>query len=840
MEEIITRKPDEWVGQSLKNSLDRLRTSLDGDCTAQERKAVGVILDAFSLSWKKVGLSPILPLLFQLKGKPYSILSTHFPMAPLFQLYNVPKKRIIKGGRQFSKCLARGTSVHMYPSGLKSIEHVSAGDSVIAYDRDTGKARKQKVVNTYANGFQPCVAITTQASHTPLISTLNHRHLTQRGYVEAEYLRGDDMLLSPTVWDHNRLCDFPVLTRGGESLKDAIVQLVTRLHNHLNTECLSSEEAFGQSITRPYVKDILSQDALRTLYTFYSSHLTDTFDLLCLKALAERTAVCVPIISIRPDKVYETFDIEVEVDHNFIACGVVTHNSTSLAYQSTAHSIVVPHFNTLFVTPLYEQIRRFSQNYVKQAISTCRLQSLVRVRGTQQNVLQRAFPNGSSMFFSFAFKDCERTRGINSDKVAYDEVQGLDRSFIPIINASMDASPYGLEQYSGTPLSKDNAMEVLWEMSSKGEWCIPCKSCGYHNLMAERYDMLKMLGPWDGAAGTGLICAKCGKPVYTRNGYWWHERPHLRYEFEGLHPPQMIFPMHCENEGKWRALLKKKEEDEFTFMTEVAGESWDAGSRLVTQSDLRDAATLPWDNTVEDALANMQWNKHVRRFLCVDWSGGGSKEESLTGVAVLGLLNNGHIEVIYVEKYRHSNDSLHTAKLMVNLFKRFACSKFVHDFGGAGNLREQFMISAGLPIAYIIPVTYVRQSEDKALMTFTPPLNDHVRSSWSLNKARSLLYTCELIKQHYVHFPRWKSCSFQVSDFLALVEETIQTPRGSDIFLIGKASGIPDDCAQAINIGICALYNDVGVWPDLGDLLSPEGKESRMSPAAQQDALGGD
>jgi hypothetical protein len=54
---------------------------------------------------------------------------------------------------------------------------------------------------------------------------------------------------------------------------------------------------------------------------------------------------------------------------------------------------------------------------------------------------------------------------------------------------------------------------------------------------------------------------------------------------------------------------------------------------------------------------------------------------------------------------------------------------------------------------------------------------------------------------------------------MALVEETMQTPRGSDIYLINKAQGLPDDMAHAITMGVCSLYYHNGQWPDLADTV---------------------
>jgi hypothetical protein len=379
------------------------------------------------------------------------------------------------------------------------------------------------------------------------------------------------------------------------------------------------------------------------------------------------------------------------------------------------------------------------------------------------------------------------------------------------------------------------------------EWMIPCEACGKENIAAHRWDLMKMIGKWDPHAKSGLVCAKCGKPLYSRAGHWWHEQPHLRNMFVGYHAPQVIFPMHCHDRERWLDLLHKMENtDEYTFMTECLGESWDAGAKLVTLTELRDACDLrtrrdkPWRNDLEFAMREIDAQRHVERVLSIDWSGGGAKEESQTAMSVLGLLPSGDIEVLLMLVYPHRTDWRQDARIAYELFKGLICHRLVHDFGGAGAGREQVLVHSGFPLDKIDPITYVRASGNKSMMTFTPPVNQNVRHSWSLDKARSLLFTCEMIRQRMVHFPQWETCDQPLRHFLALVEETLVTPRGSDVHLIGKAQGVPDDCAHAVNIGICSMFNHQGKWPDLvKNLRNTDGSPAGMSENVLLEAEGG-
>ena len=495
--------------------------------------------------------------------------------------------------------------------------------------------------------------------------------------------------------------------------------------------------------------------------------------------------------------------------------------STVQAHHGVATAMAIPYFDTLFITPLYEQIRRFSTNYVKPVMRNCVLRDTI-IEGSgkaPENVLQKTMPhNQSTLHFSFAYQDVERVRGLAVSCVAVDEVQGINREFLPVIIETMSASDWGIERYTGTPLSKANIMEYLWQDSSQGEWAIKCQGCKHTSVLGAQFDLLKCIGL------QGLVCSKCDKPINTEEGYWLHGRPERRLSFVGRHAPQCIFPMHCRNQRKWGMLLEKRQKNFPKFMMECMGESTDVGTHLVSKGDLQAACTLPWANTWEDYIKNYNQRGYQMRVLAVDWSGGGADEVSLTAMAAIGLRMDGKIEVGWMKHYPHSTNWMDDAKRVMAAFHQGAFNYLVSDAGGAGDGRQNFLMQAGFPAQRLFPVSYVHTTGDKALMTYNSPQASNVRRSCSLDKARSLILSCELIRQGVMQFPAYSTCQDHLEDFLALVEETMQTPRGSDIHLISKAPGVPDDMAHAVNMGTCSIYYLVQKWPDLGEVLRKNDK----------------
>lgn len=509
--------------------------------------------------------------------------------------------------------------------------------------------------------------------------------------------------------------------------------------------------------------------------------------------------------------------------------------STSLAAQGVLFSNCIPYFSTLFVTPLFEMIRRFSQNYVRPFIETSPVKGLFSGSKTINSVLQRSFHNRAQMIFSFAFLDAERTRGVSADKNVIDEVQHMDIDFLSIIHETMSGSrDWGLIQYAGTPLTLDNTIERLWTDSSMAEWAIKCThgGCGYWNFPSLDLDLLDMIGPLHDHISEkypAVVCAKCRKGINPRGGRWIHRNKELRWKFAGYHVPQIIMPMHYASKEKWEVLLDKRAGKGNTplhvFFNEVCGESYDSGSKVVTSTDLKRAALLPWENRLDDAVPHI--NEYVYRVCAVDWGGGGFKSNkpdqpynSYTSVSVLGMLPNGQIHVIYGYRSLHPHAHVQEARLVLGIIAKFQCSHLVHDYTGAGSVRETVIVQAGFPLARIVPIAYTGPARGN-ILHFKPATEIHPRDHWTCDKARSLNMTCQLIKSRGLLFFRYdykgSANPGLLNDFLALIEDKKDSRTGRDVYTIMRDPNRPDDFAQATNIGVMALCQMAGKWPDLAD-----------------------
>jgi hypothetical protein len=492
--------------------------------------------------------------------------------------------------------------------------------------------------------------------------------------------------------------------------------------------------------------------------------------------------------------------------------------STTLAAKDVLTAMAMPHINILTVTPLFEQVRKFSNNYVRPFLNECAFRS--QIVGSDRNnnsVLQRTLANGANLFYSYAGDSADRVRGTPADCCSIDECQDMNSDALDVIESCLSASPHKLLRYSGTSKTSDGTLEELWNLSSQGVWHIPCTTQGC--LEENRCDvatghLLKMIDH-----PKTLVCHKCGQPLDSRLGFYIHGFPERRLLFAGYHVPQVIFPMHYASPVAWSVIQTAlKEKPAFHVFNEILGIPYDLGSKLVTREDLEAASVL-------EVQEPASFNHSVYRASClgIDWSGRGKerasdKEDfiSNTALALAGLRHDGVIEIRWLYKTLYSADHNEEAELVVASGAGAHVDYIAHDFTGAGDVRETLLLNHGWPISRLIPFTLTRRSNNYGIVTFSPSGTTGARSSYSLDKPRSLLLLCELIKRKKVLLPQYAGNAKFLEDFYHLFHETTEGPRGKTS-LVKKVPGETDDVVMAINNAVMGLYHALNAWPSLTD-----------------------
>lgn len=474
---------------------------------------------------------------------------------------------------------------------------------------------------------------------------------------------------------------------------------------------------------------------------------------------------------------------------------------------------IIDFHTILFLCPRFEQIKRTSNSYMRPLIMTSPYKELFvgpQIMRGEQSVMHRIFPNESQHFYSFAFLDADRVRGISAGELCIDEVQDINWDFIPIIEETLSGSK-GLrsQTFTGTPKTLDNTAEKLWEDSSQAAWVTQCPAggCNYYNIAHSEHDGLAMFGK------TTVCCAKCTKPINPSLGAWVHRYPDRQRLFTGRHVPQYIHPYHYSRPDLWFDLVRKRDSyPQSKFMNECMGESWDSAARLMTIRDLQKIQRVDHPNTIDHALRERR--QYSILSVGIDWGGGGDESASYTSITFGGLKPGSDvIHTLYTEKLMRSMPVQDEIAYIASLIGRFRPDIVAHDYGGAGNIREVLLIQAGIPTHKLYPFTYVVSSK-KAVMYYNPP-SSGTRQSYSLDKARSIITTCAMMRAGKVRLPNFESCKTQAIDFLNLIEEHVERPRAADITIISKIAGSCDDTVHSLNYMASSIWYSQDSYPDL-------------------------
>jgi hypothetical protein len=404
------------------------------------------------------------------------------------------------------------------------------------------------------------------------------------------------------------------------------------------------------------------------------------------------------------------------------------------------------------------------------------------------------------------------------DGIAVHNCQDLNWDFIPLIEQSLSGSKWYKRRFAGTPKSTLNTLQKLWESSSQAEWLIRCEGCNRWNIPSVDHDLLKMIGKHT------VVCAKCGKNINPRAGLYVHRYPELRETFPGYHISQPITPLYYENleapdqpSERWLELRQNQRAyPTAKFYNECLGESYDDDERLLSQQDLRNISLPEFHNELRTAIGRR--GNYNRIAFGIDWGGGGDNTGSYTVLTVIGMHPGTHrMDVLYGIRFPAHLSPLQTVRAVTEHIKLFNPTIIAHDYTGAGYTWEGFMIRDGVPADKIAPFSYCL-STARNIITYNKAQKG-ARSTYQIDKPRSLNVLCMMIKARQVSLPSFESFRPLGEDLLNLYTERSERPGGSDIWLIRKAAGRSDDFAHALNFGCSALWWSIQKYPSLEEAL---------------------
>ena len=504
--------------------------------------------------------------------------------------------------------------------------------------------------------------------------------------------------------------------------------------------------------------------------------------------------------------------------HSCYQCGRQVAKSFGIAEKGILLSAFLPDFNTLYVQPRFDQIKRFNTTIIQPLLRSLTIRDQIIDRDQVRAFHMRNFKNNSIMHMEFCLINPDRTRGISGISHCFmDESQDLDMDSMDIITETMSAIiNYGFTQYTGTPKTTDGSLSALFDRSSQGYWVIPCE-CGKQNMAHPDEDLFKMIGKWDDQRKTGIHCSKCSRGLDCRDGYFHHLFPERRPDFPGYQVGQITHPLHCALKEKWKTLLYKYNNyTKAKFYNEIAGVPCDEAIKLLTMRDLEKASNGT-EPTMKAALEKRRYYDTV--VMGVDWSGGGALGKSFTAGCILGSRpGSQRLDCLHAFRLPMGLKPEDETAILLKIMTDFNCALLAHDYTGAGYLREVIMHQAGIPMQKLIPFTYAFVPKKDIISLHAP--TDGARASYILDKARSLAIMCGLVRNGMITLPKMRAKDDHpvITDLLALVEDPKEMPRGGVAYMIQRAPDKSDDFAHALNLASSAVWKIRGGYPSVVDV----------------------
>lgn len=538
---------------------------------------------------------------------------------------------------------------------------------------------------------------------------------------------------------------------------------------------------------------------------------------------------CRELISLRDGDVYfdsvkaieelpeeECLDLEIRDYHNFILDNICVHNSMSLSRSEGYDLASVDNLQILYVAPLQEQTRRYSDLYFSEAIRSCPLlqtlqkPAMLNILDSDSKIIKatghQSFANGAGIQFTYAKDSGDRIRGVMADRIDFDEVQDQSADVIPIVQESLTSSEWGCSRYTGTAKVEENLIEAKWRQSSMCEWLMKCEHCGTWAIPNLDGDVLKMI------QADGIHCLHCGSRLNVLNGQWIAAFPDRMNSFRGYHIPQVICPFIVNNKNNWDKLLHKLLNGVLsTFIQENLGISYSVGQRLITMKHLQRQCLLPSARTLQEEIRRNP-ARYTYIVAGVDW--GGAELSSFTVLTIIGIRPNGRIDVLWAERYRGfdpDEQMLYIAKAC----KFYGVTAIGADVGMGLDKNILLAKRFGLPI---VQIQYTRQL--KLFGKNQSRGRTNTVQCWTIDKVMALDVLFLAIRNRRIFFPKDEAFKSKfLPDILSPYETTTES-GGITHRLYLRSESQPDDFCHALCFASMVAMKLLGMAVD--DMIPPE------------------
>ena len=466
--------------------------------------------------------------------------------------------------------------------------------------------------------------------------------------------------------------------------------------------------------------------------------------------------------------------------------GRQVEKSTTLASKSLGLATSIPYFSILYGVPDDAKRRQWSHDKLHPMLMRSPLirQHFMQGEDILDNVYEKKLANGSQIYLRNDGADGDNFRGQSIDLLLIDEIQDMLETAVIVGEEALSHSEKpgmpkgGMKLYTGTPKTIENHIEGLWRESSQTEWLVKCWHCSGGDLSYYNNLGIPNIHP-----DLGLICARCGRPIDSRDGRWVHS-----YEnrfLKGFRISQLMVPWTNFKKLYWRKLMRYPEAQ---FMNEVLGISWDAASKYFTEDELRELCKQGGHKLIVDPPPQSVFSSPT--LAGIDW--GVNAENGAYTVLTIGQVVSPEIlRVIYAKKFDHRTSMTDQMRYIVQKLKEYRVELVAADQGAAGD--RNVRISEAIGSSKIMQVRYSDSG-------FSSQSYENRMSTLSVNRTMALSdFRTDMVERNMFRLPCWEDFEHMAQDIL---NEFVDTRHSGDMFYTHARNAHDDGLMSMIYLNL--------------------------------------
>jgi hypothetical protein len=363
--------------------------------------------------------------------------------------------KVVVAGRRWGKCLASGTLVSMADGREIPVESVKAGDLVLTVNQDTYALEPRQVQHLHNNGVRETVRVKTAARQ--IQCTPNHPLMINNGWVNAGDIRPGDLVAVPKYKQVGPVAYLPIsyddfLKRlgckqiqsdDGAIRYSGIFELPEPLQRHLKR-------------WRKQSRKRISEYRFKALRDFSDGY----FD-----PIADGDIAWEEVTSVELAEPVQTWDLTVEGNHNFVAEGMITHNTRLALSELIKQAAGGPKRKVWYISPSYKMSKQIMWDDLIDSIPR---RWISKIHHTEMWI---KLINRSVIELKGA-DNPDSLRGVGLFYVVMDEFQDIKSdTWTKVIRPTL-AKDRGRALFIGTPRGYANLYDVykLGQDKNKAQW----------------------------------------------------------------------------------------------------------------------------------------------------------------------------------------------------------------------------------------------------------------------------------------------------------------------------------------------------------------------------------